>query len=384
MSSSSSKSSQARLREALTAGGPSTKDKGPPVADGALSVTPDTAEAIEWRSRQSVVDRIAACSHFLDCDDDGERRRALRGAACCWVLLLPACIAAQSAAAAASTDANASPLRPAGPQTNELYGKFTWRLDRFGDGGKRELRSNVFEVGSFKWCASPVVAALVAELVRRSSPWAAAAAGALPSLELLLAAPLLAAALRAALNSALLPMLQVPAGLPARLRCGQPPLALPVCCRLRQAAAGVVALCTGLYLVLLLLPLGHLVPGPCAVPAGTLLAECLLGASAAAALLLVGLRAATAAPGASPSAPHRHPHSPSFCSRPCTVYDCGGEPGPQEVQVLGHPAPLLQEGARLGLEEVHGAVQGRQLHPGGAAGRHAGLGGKGGRLRAAW
>ena len=70
MSSSSSKSSQARLREALTAGGPSTKEKGPPVADGVLSVTPDTAEAIEWHSRQSVVDRIAACSSFLD-DDDG-------------------------------------------------------------------------------------------------------------------------------------------------------------------------------------------------------------------------------------------------------------------------------------------------------------------------
>jgi len=71
MSSSSSKSSQARLREALTSGGPTSKDKGPPVADGVLSVTPDTAEAIEWRSRQSVVDGIAACSPFLDDDDDG-------------------------------------------------------------------------------------------------------------------------------------------------------------------------------------------------------------------------------------------------------------------------------------------------------------------------
>ncbi len=78
MSSSSSKSSQARLREALTAGGPSSKDKGPPVADGVLSVTPDTAEAIEWRSRQSVVDSIAACSPFLDDDDDGERRQQWR------------------------------------------------------------------------------------------------------------------------------------------------------------------------------------------------------------------------------------------------------------------------------------------------------------------
>lgn len=52
------------------------------------------------------------------------------------------------------------PLRaccPAGPQTSELYGKFTWKLDKFGECGKRELRSNVFEVGSFKWCAATVL-----------------------------------------------------------------------------------------------------------------------------------------------------------------------------------------------------------------------------------
>ena len=44
----------------------------------------------------------------------------------------------------------------AGPPTSELYGKFTWVLDKFSgaaaDGsGKRELRSSVFEVGNFKW-----------------------------------------------------------------------------------------------------------------------------------------------------------------------------------------------------------------------------------------
>ena len=81
MSSSSSKSSQARLREALTAGGPSSKDKGPPVADGVLSVTPDTAEAIEWRTRKSVVDTIASCSTFLDDDDEGEQAAASRALA---------------------------------------------------------------------------------------------------------------------------------------------------------------------------------------------------------------------------------------------------------------------------------------------------------------
>lgn len=64
--------SQARLREALNAGGPGTKDKTPPVADGILSVTPDTPEAEEWRNRRSAIDSAAACSSYLDEDDEGE------------------------------------------------------------------------------------------------------------------------------------------------------------------------------------------------------------------------------------------------------------------------------------------------------------------------
>ena len=36
---------------------------------------------------------------------------------------------------------------------HELYGKFTWRIEDFSEINKRELRSNVFEVGSYKWCA---------------------------------------------------------------------------------------------------------------------------------------------------------------------------------------------------------------------------------------
>ena len=35
---------------------------------------------------------------------------------------------------------------------HEPYGKFTWRLENFSDISKRELRSSVFEVGSYKWC----------------------------------------------------------------------------------------------------------------------------------------------------------------------------------------------------------------------------------------
>jgi hypothetical protein len=32
-----------------------------------------------------------------------------------------------------------------------LYGKFTWKIENFSEISKRELRSNVFEVGGMKW-----------------------------------------------------------------------------------------------------------------------------------------------------------------------------------------------------------------------------------------
>jgi len=38
-----------------------------------------------------------------------------------------------------------------GPKPSELYGKFTWKIDNFSEIGKRELRSTIFEVGSYKW-----------------------------------------------------------------------------------------------------------------------------------------------------------------------------------------------------------------------------------------
>ena len=69
---SSNSVAQARLREALNAGGPGTKEKGPPVADGFLSVTPDTPEAIEFRSRQSVIDSGASTSSYLE-DETGQQ-----------------------------------------------------------------------------------------------------------------------------------------------------------------------------------------------------------------------------------------------------------------------------------------------------------------------
>lgn len=62
---------QARLREALNAGGPgSQKEKGPQPVDGILSVTPDTPEAVEWRTRRSIIDSAGASSSYLE-DDDG-------------------------------------------------------------------------------------------------------------------------------------------------------------------------------------------------------------------------------------------------------------------------------------------------------------------------
>ncbi|PSS01395.1 MATH domain-containing protein, partial [Actinidia chinensis var. chinensis] len=38
-----------------------------------------------------------------------------------------------------------------GPKPSELYGKHTWKIDKFSQLNKRELRSNVFEVGGYKW-----------------------------------------------------------------------------------------------------------------------------------------------------------------------------------------------------------------------------------------
>lgn len=37
---------------------------------------------------------------------------------------------------------------------SELYGKFTWKIENFSEINKRELRSAIFEVGSYKWCAA--------------------------------------------------------------------------------------------------------------------------------------------------------------------------------------------------------------------------------------
>ncbi|KAI9119563.1 hypothetical protein K1719_009439 [Acacia pycnantha] len=38
-----------------------------------------------------------------------------------------------------------------GAKPSELYGKYTWKIEKFSQITKRELRSNAFEVGSYKW-----------------------------------------------------------------------------------------------------------------------------------------------------------------------------------------------------------------------------------------
>jgi hypothetical protein len=37
------------------------------------------------------------------------------------------------------------------PWPNELFGKFTRKIENFSEISKRELRSNVFDVGGYKW-----------------------------------------------------------------------------------------------------------------------------------------------------------------------------------------------------------------------------------------
>lgn len=38
-----------------------------------------------------------------------------------------------------------------GPKPSELYGKHTWKIDKFSQINKRELRSSVFDAGGYKW-----------------------------------------------------------------------------------------------------------------------------------------------------------------------------------------------------------------------------------------
>ncbi|KAG8481050.1 hypothetical protein CXB51_025757 [Gossypium anomalum] len=48
-----------------------------------------------------------------------------------------------------------------GPRPSELYGKYTWKIEKFSQINKRELRSNAFEVGGYKWYGAEILLALI-------------------------------------------------------------------------------------------------------------------------------------------------------------------------------------------------------------------------------
>ncbi|XP_016491806.2 TNF receptor-associated factor homolog 1a isoform X1 [Nicotiana tabacum] len=81
--------------------------------EGVSSGQQQCSEALaEWRSSEQVENGTPSTSPpYWDCDDDGD----------------------------------------GGPKPSELYGKYTWKIDKFSQINKRELRSNAFDVGGYKW-----------------------------------------------------------------------------------------------------------------------------------------------------------------------------------------------------------------------------------------
>ncbi|PPD81664.1 hypothetical protein GOBAR_DD21406 [Gossypium barbadense] len=82
----------------------------------------------EWRSCDQVENGTPSTSPpYWDSDDDdgGEWVSLLLDDTCCKLF--------------------------AWPRPSELYGKYTWKIEKFSQINKRELRSNAFEVGGYKW-----------------------------------------------------------------------------------------------------------------------------------------------------------------------------------------------------------------------------------------
>ena len=50
-------------------------------------------------------------------------------------------------------DCERTVCRTADPKPADLYGKITWKIEKFSEISKRELRSKTFDAGSYKWCA---------------------------------------------------------------------------------------------------------------------------------------------------------------------------------------------------------------------------------------
>ena len=102
--------------------------------DGVLTPTPDAPG--EWRSSHQSLDCVPTTSTYLEEDDDGEFQPV---APLSWPARGPG----------SSLSARVRPL--AGRKPNELFGKFTWKIERFSEISKRELRSAQFDVGDYKW-----------------------------------------------------------------------------------------------------------------------------------------------------------------------------------------------------------------------------------------
>ncbi len=136
---SSSTNNRSLLRDALSA--TAAKEKGPPIADGVLSITPDTPDVVEWR--RSALDITETSSTYLDDEEEGNFHVFYGGMSCYCFAVCLACLLGFASSCAA-----------VGPKPHELYGKFTWKIENFSEISKRELRSNVFDVGGYKWCAS--------------------------------------------------------------------------------------------------------------------------------------------------------------------------------------------------------------------------------------
>ena len=139
--------SKANLHEALVAAAPGggTRDKGPPVADGVLTPTPDTHEIQEWRHKRSIIDDICSSSTYLD-DVESVGRNSQR------VLYKNGHVHdrnQQGAAVRRHDDVTVNNDFARGSE--QLFGKYTWKLEEFSDVSKRELRSPTFDIGSFKW-----------------------------------------------------------------------------------------------------------------------------------------------------------------------------------------------------------------------------------------
>ncbi|GFP94117.1 math domain-containing protein at5g43560 [Phtheirospermum japonicum] len=84
------------------------------VSSGQQQQRSQSGEALaEWRSLEQVENGSPSTSPpYWDCDNDDDDR---------------------------------------GPKPSDLYGKYTWKIDKFSQINKRELRSNAFEVGGYKW-----------------------------------------------------------------------------------------------------------------------------------------------------------------------------------------------------------------------------------------